>query len=360
MARREPEVPAGPTYEMLWDCASCGTTGLLGLSHRHCASCGAVQDPDRRYYPPDHKRVAVEDHPLHGADRMCGACDAPNSVRAACCVGCGSPLDGARLVGVRSDLREGVEDSATAAAAEVAARRQAEREARFAAAAAASGAAVAEETGPAPVGRSKARLGCGVAVLAIAACAGVFLFWRKDVSVEVTGHTWERTIDIEAFRTVSESDWDENVPADARNRTCAREERGSRQVQTGEDCHTVKSDNGDGTYSERQECSPTYSSEPEYDLKCRYEVDRWVKVDTAGASGASVADTPVWPEVRIVGQQREGARKQTYTVSFAGPDDTYACEVSQEKWASMAVGSRWTGQAGVLSGALDCGALIAR
>jgi hypothetical protein len=350
---------------MLWDCASCGTAGLLGLSQRYCPGCGAAQDPEKRYYPPDDRRVAVKDHPFHGADRMCSACDAPNSARAACCVGCGSPLDGARLVSRRSEIGEGAQDSAAAADAEAASRRRAERDARMAAAATASGATVRAAGAPeaaAPVrsGPSRAMLGCGVAVLAVAACAGVFLFWRKDVSVEVTGHAWERTIDIEAFRTVSESDWDENVPADARNRTCAREERGSRQVQTGEDCHTVKSDNGDGTYSERQECSPTYTSEPEYDLKCRYEVDRWVKVDTARAAGASVADTPAWPEVRTVGQQREGARKQAYTVSFTGSDDTYSCEVSQEKWASMAVGSRWTGQAGVLSGALDCGALVAR
>ena len=28
-------------YEMLWDCAFCGTQKLLGLQHRHCPSCGA-------------------------------------------------------------------------------------------------------------------------------------------------------------------------------------------------------------------------------------------------------------------------------------------------------------------------------
>ena len=29
-------------YEMLWDCTQCGTTGLLGTTHRHCPSCGAA------------------------------------------------------------------------------------------------------------------------------------------------------------------------------------------------------------------------------------------------------------------------------------------------------------------------------
>lgn len=28
-------------YEMFWDCAFCGTTALLGVTNRHCPSCGA-------------------------------------------------------------------------------------------------------------------------------------------------------------------------------------------------------------------------------------------------------------------------------------------------------------------------------
>jgi hypothetical protein len=29
-----------PTYEMFWDCGFCGTTRLLGKTHRHCPGCG--------------------------------------------------------------------------------------------------------------------------------------------------------------------------------------------------------------------------------------------------------------------------------------------------------------------------------
>ena len=49
-------------YEMLWDCAYCATPKLLGKSHRHCPKCGAPQDPERRYFPADSEKVAVEDH----------------------------------------------------------------------------------------------------------------------------------------------------------------------------------------------------------------------------------------------------------------------------------------------------------
>ena len=54
-------------YEMLWDCPRCETPKLLGLSHRNGPTCGAPQDPTKRYFPKDEDKVAVEDHPfVHG------------------------------------------------------------------------------------------------------------------------------------------------------------------------------------------------------------------------------------------------------------------------------------------------------
>ena len=49
-------------YEMFWDCPYCGTAELLGKTHRHCPACGAAQDAEARYFPPEDRKVAVEDH----------------------------------------------------------------------------------------------------------------------------------------------------------------------------------------------------------------------------------------------------------------------------------------------------------
>ena len=38
-------------FEMLWDCDHCDARGLLAKSQRHCANCGAPQNPDKRYFP---------------------------------------------------------------------------------------------------------------------------------------------------------------------------------------------------------------------------------------------------------------------------------------------------------------------
>jgi hypothetical protein len=342
----------GKTYQMLWDCA-CGATGLLGVTHRHCPACGSPQDVTRRYYPDEAQKVAVEDHRFHGVDVVCGGCDTPNGAAAGFCSACGAPLDGSKSVATRATIGEGVDDSVAAAQAEDRARREAEQRARQAAAAAASGA-------PVPAERRFQRRNYAIALgVLIVGCGGLFALasWKKDVAVEVTGHAWERSIIVEAFKTVSESDWRDSVPADARGVTCRQERRGTTQVADGETCTTSRSDNGDGTYSENESCTTRYRDEPTYDDKCAYEVDRWVKIDTAVTRGASLSETPTWPTLSLVGQQREGKRDESYTVSFKGPEDAYSCELPEATWSTFALGSRWTSQAGVVTGALDCEAL---
>ncbi len=92
------------TYQMLWDCPSCGTCKLLGLTHRFCPNCGAPQDPTLRYFPPQDEAIAVEDHPLVGPDWRCSGCDAPNHARATFCGACGAPRSGDRPVALRHDV----------------------------------------------------------------------------------------------------------------------------------------------------------------------------------------------------------------------------------------------------------------
>src|SRR3954468_1308596 len=83
-------------YEMLWECAYCGTRGLLGKTHRFCPRCGAPQDPGRRYFPSDEEKVAVHDHVYVGADRMCRACGSAMSAKAVHCTQCGAPMEGGK------------------------------------------------------------------------------------------------------------------------------------------------------------------------------------------------------------------------------------------------------------------------
>ncbi len=348
-------------YEMLWDCAACGTKGLLGVTHRHCPACGAAQDPSRRYFPPEDARVAVGAHPYHGADILCRACDTPNAAIAEFCVNCGSALAGATSVRTRADVLEGATDDAKAALAEVAARKAAEREAALAAHAAASGAPAPEVTPPGK--RSGAwKVFAGIALVAAIVCGVLNL--KKDAAIEVVGHAWERTVAVEQFGPKQESAWADEVPLGARDRVCSREVRSTNRVADGEDCVTKQKDLGDGSFKTEQECTTRYREEPVYDQKCRYTIDAWQVVDTAKAEGAAQSPAPIWPTVAESGAgrgaRRAGARSETYTLRVKLPDGKQdSCTVPEARWSIAPVGSRWKAQVGTVTGALDCDALEA-
>ncbi|MEO7108554.1 MAG: hypothetical protein ABIZ09_19430, partial [Rhodoferax sp.] len=85
-------------YEMLWDCPQCNTKGLLGDSHRHCPTCGAAQDPTKRYFPEPGQEIEARNHQFVGADWACVFCSSPNSAAAAHCTNCGAGKDGTKPV----------------------------------------------------------------------------------------------------------------------------------------------------------------------------------------------------------------------------------------------------------------------
>ncbi|RME25114.1 MAG: zinc ribbon domain-containing protein [Deltaproteobacteria bacterium] len=308
-------------YQMLWDCPFCGAEKLLGIDHRHCPGCGAPQDPERRYFPPEGEEIAVEDHPFHGADKLCPACSSPNAAIAGFCVNCGSPLG----------------EAATAKK-------------------------VDEAPPPLPTDDApdkKRKRGCALPLVllvfvgAFIACVGIFL-WKKEAPATVTGHTWERTIEVERYTTVEDSAWRDEVPTGARIQECHKEQRGTERVQDGETCRTVKKDNGDGTFTKVEECEPKYVDKPVQDDRCTYELDQWVTDRTERATGNSVADTPHWPEVTLSPKEREGQRTERYVVTFDVEGDDASCSTSQERWQSLAVGSRWTAKVGVITDTIDC------
>lgn len=353
-------------YEMLWDCKYCGQKKLLGLTHRHCAGCGAPQDPSARYYPSDEDKVAVKDHAFTGADVHCPACRAASSSQARCCTQCGSSLDGGAAVerkadAVRPDAHPGAAWSASGVAK--------------------PGLAVGAQghlafRGPVPAAAPQASSGpstakwiaIGVAVCALL-CAVVLAFaWKRGAGLEVTGHEWSRSIDVEANAVVEKTAWCDELPAGARPTSKRRAERSKKQVKDGEDCSTRRIDQGNGTFKETKECTPRYKSEPVYDDKCTFEVEEWRVRRSVDASGKSASPEPRWPEVALsrpgacVGCERAGARRERYVVHFREPKtgEDRTCEVPQSEWTSFRPGSKYEARVGVVSGSLDCASLKAR
>lgn len=351
---------AEKTYEMMWDCGACGTPKLLAKSHRHCPTCGSPQDAEWRYFPPEDEKVAVEDHQFVGADRVCDACSTPCSASSTFCPGCGADLDGAQAAVTRQDqvAAEGQSfssDDAEQARVEHKERKKTERNVKM---------AVHE---PPPSSGSKKGLILGVlgggVFLAFLVCLGAFFFIKKDVSLVNTSHSWERSIQIEEQKTVTKSAWQDEVPRKGKVVSCSSAKRSTKKVADGETCKTRRKDNGDGTYSEKQECKTKYRSEPVYDDKCKYKIDEWVSTRKVKAAGKSFKDDPHWPTVDLrrkgdcVGCEREGKRSEVYTLTFKNSKsgDKLACDTSLKRWKKVKPKSKWKGQVRMADGGgLDC------
>ena len=155
------------------------------------------------------------------------------------------------------------------------------------------------------------------------------------------------------------SDWKDRVPSAARDVSCQQKKRGTKKVADGETCKTVRSDNGDGTFSEREKCTTNYRSEPTYDDHCTYRVREWTTVRTARAGGSSVDPSPAWPAVRIDAGEREGTRTEHYRIQLRdGEGERHECAFDQARWKTFTVGQSLTGAVGMVGGGVRCGTLV--
>ena len=303
-------------YEMVWDCEHCGTKGLLGKSQRHCPECGAPQNPDKRYFPSPEQQKKIDGHIYEGADRHCPACNAPMSSKAKNCAQCGSPLDGSK------DVRGVVT--------------------------------------PKPAAKPKRKIWPYVvaAIVLLGFLIWFFFIRTRAAQVTVTGHRWERVVVLEKFGEYEESAWRDQVPRDASLPMCVRKQRSTKQVQSGEECHTEKVDKKDGTFEQVKKCKPTYRSEPVNDDWCTFRMRRWKKIDDAKAAGTGMS--PAWPAQvpaadvpAAFGAIRSGARTEKLILQF-GSD---SCDVSDATWRKYQDGQKVKVEVRARSGQVVCSSL---
>jgi Zn-finger nucleic acid-binding protein len=314
-------------YEMWWDCAYCDSKALLGKSNRFCPNCGGQQDATRRYFPPPGKETAANTQ-YDGTDKSCPACQTPNGAKAHNCRNCGSPLDGAGEVARVADQSTN-----------------------------------APKPGQAPAAKKKSKLPWilgGIALVLVAFCL-VAAFWTKDVACTISSHSWERTIDIEQLRAEQDSAWCDSTPSGAYSVSRRREQRSTRQIPDGETCTTRNVDRGDGTFERREECKTKYRSEPVYDDRCYFTIDRWKVVRTAKANGQGTSPGPSWPQVVLsrtgssLGSEREGGRNEKYTLHLTGADKkTYQCTQGFARWNALPDGHKKVIPIGVLTDHPEC------
>jgi rubrerythrin len=343
-------------YEMLWDCRFCGTTKLLGKTHRFCPNCGSPQDPEWRYYPADDEKIAVKEHHYVGADKVCPACGTLNAADAQFCPRCSAPQTEAAAVSQLQTRIEGIDGRLDRE--DLQARLDAQ------AAAAVSGQTMVVSK---PAFRLKPQhIALIVVVLALIGGGIYFLTASRSTNVVLADKQWSREIDIEQLVAVSDSAVCSSMPGDAYNVSRRREQIDTRRVQDGETCTRQQVDQGDGTFREQQVCSPKYREEPVYGDMCYYSIDRWQVERTVSSNGAASAASiqPFWAEANISrsgscrGCEREGNRREVYMLVLQGDGGSqYECEVDASLWDDAKIESVWSLDVGSFTNAARCDSL---
>src|ERR1700741_1771858 len=309
--------------EGCWDCPTCAALGQRGRDVS-CTQCGSPRPKGVRFYLPDDAPEVTDAEELRraraGADWVCLHCAGSARASGGACPGCGAP----RGSSPTQQTREYGMDEVPRA----------------------GGAPPPRQPVAAP---RRKRSFVGRVVLGLVAVAVGFCAWSnrtRQVEAEVAAKEWERTVQVEEYRTVTESGW--SLPGGG---TLIRSYRDVRDYRQGLDHYETRSrqvservqvgssrvvcgqrDNGNG-YFEDVYCNepqyetryrtetyqePIYRQEPIYDTKYEYRIKRWVPDQLLRAAGDTSA--PVWPSAELNDAHREGEKKQRYVLTFHDGD----------------------------------------
>ena len=298
-----------------WDCPYCDSKGIRG-DNRSCPFCGAPVQPGIKYYMKEGVLEEVaEPEKNDAANWICEYCDAQNDARDEFCRNCGSPREEAKR-NYFTALPPAPPPSPPQPLIEQ----------------------------PRPSARRRIDMRKTLRKVAMCTALIVFIFWLFTPitrSSKIDGFKWERSIAIEEYKNVDESDW--TLPKNANLHRTAEEihhynqvldhyETKTRKVshreQDGYDTHYKDLGNGQfeevktprykTVYKEETYREPVYRKEPVYRTKYYYDIDKWVKVDSVDTKNDD--HEPYWGETGLntvvptpsIGDRREGDRTETY------------------------------------------------
>jgi hypothetical protein len=332
--------------KLIWTCPRCSTRNPG--PNRFCNGCGAPQPEDVQFEQPVEAELIKDSDELArakaGPDVHCPYCGARNPAEVKFCGACGGDLVSGkkratgRVVGAyrapsgatRPCPACGTPNPLTSVKCS-----------NCGSALPAEGATPASTPSRAVPPRTPLLIGGAVGLVCLlAVVVGSFALRREDRSAVVQAVAWERMIDIEAMGPVEHSDWEENVPSDARNVACNLEYRMTQSdpaPRSTEVCGTPYTvDDGSGFGEVVQDCEYRV-----YDEMCTYTVEEWTVIETVRRSGTDL--NPIWPEVRLDSGQRQGRETESYRVTLASDEDVYSyAPATASEFAAFLVGSGWT------------------
>jgi len=151
---------------------------------------------------------------------------------------------------------------------------------------------------------------------------GYRMFIVKEVTAEVLGHRWERRIDVETLRALSETTACDRVPTSA---------------------YSVTEEDG--------------STDPK---QCSYKIDRWEVSDSEITSGEGLDPLPTWTEPPVddcaeLGCSRLGPRGERFFVDMLDSEgQRHDCRLLQADWRRLKLGMKRKGKKSIFLHTVAC------
>ncbi len=332
--------------ELEWTCKRCATVNP-GMN-RVCSGCGAPIAPEDELRLPEQQELITDQAKLEEAKAgpaiQCPYCNTLNPANTKLCIQCGGDIEAglARQSGkVLGAFTPGEIPDTPCPSCGQPVKANAQRCPHC------GGSLVKAEalTPPAPPrNKSLMWLITGGAALGLVCLVSIIAFIvlssrTNAVSATVADIRWERSIEIMEQQPVQHSAWSEDVPAGATSVTCRDEykETSSEPVPNSiEVCGTPYTiDAGSGAAKVVQDCE--YKVYASY---CDFSVLELAVVNTAVAMGSD--QNPFWPAPALQAGQQEGARFESFHVTFDAGEQTYAyIPTSLEEYNQYTPGSQW-------------------
>lgn len=365
----------GRIIEGVWDCRYCGAKKVRG-GLRECPQCGHPRDEGVTFYIDNPKNYVYDEEKAakarRGPDWVCEACDCLNSADDAICIGCGTPRDGKskdyfqtqEALHAKQRQLEEKQNRLAEEQRSVYKREESDWQAfdptylR----------PVTEQPKPEKkkVNLKKILIPVLSVLMIVAMVWGmVALFSPREVSGTVMDMEWERSIEVEEYKTVRETDW--SIPP------------GGRKVSESEEIHHYNSvldhyetktrtyteqvldhyeeyvsgyrDLGNGHFEEITSQRPVYRTEtrtetyqepvyiqvPVFQTKYVYDIEKWVHQSYKKTSGND--KDPYWSDYECKDKEREGTRSETYTITVQDEDGkSKDYKLSFDQWKSLEKG----------------------
>lgn len=333
----------GRIIEGLWDCKYCNTKDIKGR-FRECPNCGKPRDKDTTFrmpnqisYVPEEEARKISKNP----DWMCSYCNSLNPDSSNTCKSCGAERTSENLDYFSNKAKRELKTKTTSSYYDDI-NQEDEDENNFSDYSHGNNYTDYSHNNKSGSNFFKDNWKLLTAIpLIIALIVGMFfLFAPKEEEILIDSFKWDRSIEIERYQAVQESDW--TMPPNARllysnlefshyqevldhYETKTREVPVERQVGTVE-VVTGHRDLGNGYFEEITEDQPVYETfyeteyyeeavykdEPVYLMKYYYEIDKWLYERSVNTNGKD--KNAYWGEVKLNDDERVSSKNQTYYI----------------------------------------------